>query len=110
AAINDWVGSVVGVVAEDVLGWIPLSGLLILAGKYFFLLYLLSALAHFKLFGGASSRIIAGGTVVLFVVPMLTFGWASLAYPGALLGLGLLLGRTRRPRHDREVPIAASRP
>lgn len=86
------------VISTSVGGWSSLGGLLSVAGKNFFLLYLLCALAYSRLFTGwrrIVGLLVAG---VLAIVAGVVFGGGQLVYAAVLLavGAGVSYGRTRR--------------
>lgn len=83
------------VIASSAIGWSDLGSLLAVAGKNFFLLYLLCALAYTRLFRGAHRILGAGFTAVLAVVAVALFGPAQLVYAAGLLLLGTVLAAYR---------------
>ncbi|WUH96969.1 APC family permease [Spirillospora sp. NBC_00431] len=83
------------VIASSGVGWSDLSGLLSVAGKNFFLLYLLCALAYTRLFPGAHRVLGVAVAAVLGVVAVTLFGPAQLVYAAGLLLLGTLLSTYR---------------
>lgn len=85
------------VIGFQTAGLFSLGTLLSLAGRNFFVIYLLSALAYARLFTG---RARVFGIVVAAVLATLTlgFGFASWAYMVSLLAVGALMHRHRDRR------------
>jgi amino acid efflux transporter len=79
--------------------------LLSLAGRNFYVIYLLSALAYARLFTG---RARAFGVIVALVLATLTlgFGLTSWAYVLTLLAVGALVHRQRGRRATQADPVA----
>lgn len=87
------------VIASSAVGWSDLGSLLAVAGKNFFLLYLLCALAYARLFRAAHRVLGAAVTAVLAIVAVTMFGPAQLGYAAALLLLGTALSAFRSRRN-----------
>lgn len=84
------------VIVVSQIGDISVGTMLEVAGKNFFLLYLMCAIAYLALFSGPRrvfGIIVAGALTALAV---LTFGAAQLAYAAVLFGIGSLIARLRR--------------
>ncbi|WP_067890498.1 APC family permease [Nocardia vaccinii] len=91
------------VIASSVRGWATLGGLLSVAGKNFFLLYLLCALAYARLFTGwrrVLGLLVAG---VLAVVAAVSFGGGQLAYAAVLTAVGAGVSYWRGRRSERRL-------
>jgi amino acid efflux transporter len=86
------------VIATDALGWSSLGGLLSVAGKNFFLLYLLCALVYARLFRAGHRVLGIVVSVALALIAGAMFGLAQLAYAAALLALGSALSSMRKAR------------
>lgn len=83
------------VIASDALGWSSLTGMLSVAGKNFFLLYLLCALAYARLFRRGHRALGIVIAAVLAVIAGTTFGAAQLGYAAVLFVLGAALASSR---------------
>jgi amino acid efflux transporter len=83
------------------LGWLGLATLLTVAGRNFFLLYLLCAGAYTRLFGGRERVFGVAATIVLAIIAATTFGPAQLGYAAVLIGLGTATSATRLGRGGR---------
>jgi len=91
----------VAVLVLNAFGGLSLRSLLSVAGENFFVLYLLSAFAFARLFGGAARAAGLAIGLVLTGVAVATFHVPQLAYSLSLLALGAGLSRTRAVRRGR---------
>lgn len=83
------------VITANESGLLSLTTLLTVAGRNFYLLYLLCALAYTRLFGGGRRMFGIASTVTLAVVAAATFGLPQLVYAVVLLGLGVTVSVSR---------------
>jgi amino acid efflux transporter len=86
------------VIGSNALGWSSLGGLLTVAGKNFFLLYLLCAVAYAKLFRSGHRVLGVTLSVALTVLAGTLFGMAQLAYAVVLFAAGTVLSSLRGRR------------
>jgi amino acid efflux transporter len=86
------------VLAANESGLLSLTTLLTVAGRNFYLLYLLCALAYTRLFRGGRRAFGVASTVVLGVVAVATFGLPQFLYAATLLGLGVTVSASRAAR------------
>jgi amino acid efflux transporter len=89
------------VIVANRLGWLGLATLLTVAGRNFFLLYLLCAGAYTRMFAGRERVFGIAATVVLGAIAVATFGPAQLVYAAGLTGLGFAISATRVARGRR---------
>ena len=89
------------VIVANRLGWLGLATLLTVAGRNFFLLYLLCAGAYTRMFAGRERVFGVAATIVLGVIAVATFGPAQLVYAAGLTGLGFAISATRIARRRR---------
>jgi amino acid efflux transporter len=94
--------SAVGVISGT--GLVSLGALLAVAGKNFYLIYLLSVVAYLRLFPKRWERIF--GSVVLLVLlgVTFTFGIWQIVYAAVLFGAGTWLVHWRGSRRSRLAP------
>lgn len=85
------------VIGTNALGWSTLGGLLTVAGKNFFLLYLLCAVAYAKLFRSGHRVLGLVISAALTVIAGTLFGVAQLVYAIVLFAAGTLLSSVRIP-------------
>lgn len=89
------------VIAANDSGLLSLTTLLTVAGRNFYLLYLLCALAYTRLFRGGRRTFGVASTVTLGVVAAATFGLPQFLYAVALLGVGMTVSASRAARSSR---------
>ncbi|MBP2216986.1 APC family permease [Arthrobacter sp. CAN_C5] len=89
-------------------GLIPVGTMLEVAGKNFFLLYLMCAAAYLVLFPGARRIFGVAVAAALAVLAALSFGPLQLAYAGLLFAAGASISRARLHRSPAATPENAA--
>lgn len=107
AVLASAIGFLLIITANDS-GILSLSTLLTVAGRNFYLLYLLCALAYTRLFTGGRRIFGVASTIVLAVVAVTTFGVPQFLYAAILAGLGVTVSVYRTARASRTGDSARS--
>ncbi len=87
------------------IGLVSLSGLLAVAGRNFYLIYVLSVVAYLRLFPRRRERVFGSLVLLVLLGVSLTFGVGQIAYAAALFGAGAALVHWRGARRNRRAPV-----
>ena len=91
-------------------GLVSLGGLLAIAGKNFYLVYLLSVVAYIWLFPRRFERVFGGVVLLVLIGVTFTFGVWQIVYAAALFGAGATMVRWRETHRARAAAASPDAP